>query len=99
MDFVDMQWESYDEWETYFQLSNFRLVTNNTIYGPYGSSDSRVNRRIQRKPVIIPIDNGDVVAQAINSFIYPNKDDEPVHLTNRKCFSFYVSFQDKRTLV
>ena len=94
MDFVDMQWESYDEWETYFQLSNFRLVTNKTSYGPFGFSDSLV-----RKPVIIPIDNGDVVNQAISSFIFPDGGNEPFHFTNRKCFSFYVSFQDKRTLV
>ena len=76
-----------------FKLSNFRLMTNKTSYGPFGFPDFRV-----RKPVIIPIHNGDVVAQAISKFIYSNEDYEPVRLTNQKCFSFYVSFQDIRTL-
>ena len=80
-----------NELENYFQLSNFRLVTNKTSYGPFGCSDSPF-----RKPVAVPIENGNVVAQAMSSFIYPNDDVEPVHFTNSKCFSFYVSVQYKR---
>ena len=69
-DIEDIFLEEFEEkeWETYFRLHNFRLVTNKTSYGPFGFSDKRV-----RKPVIIPIDNGNVVAQAISSFIYPNE--------------------------
>ena len=83
-----------NELEKYFQLSNFRLVTNKTSYGPFGCSDSPL-----RKPVAVPIENGNVLAQAMSSFIYPNDDDEPVHYSNSKCFSFYVSAQYERTRI
>ena len=76
-----------EELQNHFQISNFRLVTNKRSYGPFGCTDSHV-----RKPVTIHIDKGDVIAQAVTSFIYPNDDDEPVSYSDSKCFSFFVSF-------
>ena len=77
-----------EELEDYFKLSNLCLVTNKGhTYGPYGSTNL-----LGRKPVIICIDNGNVLAQATCNFIYPDEENKPIDFTNRKCFSFYVSF-------
>ena len=77
-----------EQLENYFKLSNLCLVTNNGhTYGPYGSTDL-----LGRKPVTISIENGNVLAQATCNFIYPDEEDKPIDFTNRKCFSFYVSF-------
>ena len=79
-----------EELQNHFQISNFRLVTNKRSYGPFGCTDSLV-----RKPVTILIDKGDVIAQAVTSFIFPNDNDEPVYYSDSKCFSFYVSSQSQ----
>ena len=81
-----------EELEDYFKLSNLCLVTNNgNTYGPYGSTNL-----LGKKPVIICIDNGNVLAQATCNFIYPDEENKPIDFTNRQCFSFYVSFTYKR---
>ena len=83
------------EVEDYFKLSNLCLVTNKGhTYGPYGSTDL-----LGRKSVTISIENGNVLAQAICNFSYPDAEDKPIDFTNRKCFSFYVSFTYKRNRV
>ena len=84
-DLSDLQDE---ELEDYFKLSNLCLVTNKGhTYGPYGSTDL-----LGREPVTICINNGNVLAQATCNFTYPGEGDKPIDFTNRKCFSFYVSF-------
>ena len=72
--------------ETHFKPLDFWLVTTEKTYGPFGSS--KLN---SRKPITIPIEDGDVLAQVTNYFIYPNEYNEPIFYTNKKCFSFYVS--------
>ena len=84
-----------EELEDYFRLSNLCLLTNNgNTFGPYGSTDL-----LERKPVTISIENGNVLAQATCNFIYPDEEAKPIDFTNRKCFSFYVSFTYKRNRV
>ena len=91
MDIWDLKNE---ELENYFQLSNLCLFTSNGHkHGPFGKN------LVARERVVIPIDDGNVVAQSIQDFIYPTEDDEPVHYSNSKCFTFCVSFHDKRTRV
>ena len=82
-------WQRKDkDLEHYFQSLNFHIVTTKKTYGPFGSSDLN-----QQKQISIPIENGDVLAQVTNYFIYSNEYDEPISFQNEKCFSFYVSLQ------
>ena len=80
--------------EKYFQLLNFRLVTTKKKYGPFGSSDLEF-----REPIAIPIENGDVLAQMTNYFIYQDEDYQPTVFENEKCFSFYVGVSCQRTYI
>ena len=85
---VDQEILEEEQLENYFKLSNLCLVTNKGhTKGPYGSTDL-----LERKPVTISIENGNVLAQATCNFIYPDEENKPIDFTNRKCFSFYVSF-------
>ena len=85
---VDQEILEEEQLENYFKLSNLCLVTNKGhTKGPYGSTDL-----LGRKPVTISIENGNVLAQATCNFIYPGEENKPIDFTNRKCFSFYVSF-------
>ena len=80
-------WKCEDkDLETHFQPLDFWLVTTEKTYGPFGSSDLK-----SRKPITIPIEDGDVLAQVTSYFIYPNEYNEPIFYINKKCFSFYVS--------
>ena len=80
--------------EKYFQLLNFRLVTTKKKYGSFGSSDLEF-----RKPITIPIENGDVLAQITNNFIYQDEYYQPTVFENEKCFSFYVGVSCQRTYI
>ena len=80
--------------EKYFQLLNFRLVTTKKKYGPFGSSDLEF-----RKPIAIPIENRDVLAQMTNYFIYQDEKCQPTVFENEKCFTFYVGVSCQRTYI
>ena len=70
----------------YFVPSNFCLISNiGHKYGPFGTD------LLERKPVTIPIGNGDILAQTTSSFFY----DDLQTFKNDKCFSFYVSNEIK----
>ena len=88
-EFPELKDEELQEW---FQPSNFCLITSNGHkHGPFGT-----NLR-GRKPITIPIHNGNVLAQASFNFIYPDDFNRPVYFSNEKCFSFLVSFHIKRS--
>ena len=72
-----------EELKKYFVPSNFCLISNNGHkYGPFGTDS------LERMPVTIQIDNGDVLAQATSSFIYNYGRKS---FKSLECFSFYVS--------
>ena len=72
-----------EELKKYFLPSQFCIFSSDDhTYGPYGTDS------IGRKPVTIPIGNGDVLDQATSSFIYKVG---VKTFKNDKCFSFYVS--------